>query len=60
MHLEDVKDALIRNVTIDKLRGCIDTVYAVYKSLQSYYLYYKHYAYKDHAWKFTEMEKVCS
>ena len=58
MHLEDVKDALVGNMSINKLMECVDTVYAAYKSLQSYYLYYKHNGYKDHSWNFKEMEKV--
>ena len=59
MHLKDVKDALVRNVTINKLIDCVDTVCAAYKSLQTYYLCYKHFGYKDHSWNFTEMERVC-
>ena len=59
MHLEDVKDALVRNVTIKKLTDCVDTVCAAYKSLQSYYLCYMHFKYADHSWNFTEMKKVC-
>ena len=59
MHLEDIKDTLVRNVTTNKLIDCVDTVYAAYKSLQSYYLCYQNSGYKDHSWNFTEMERVC-
>ena len=59
MHLEDVRDTLVGNATVTKLIECVNTVYAAYKSLQFYYLCYKHFTYKDHSWNFTEMEKVC-
>ena len=58
MHLEDASASLVGKTAIEKLMDYIDTVYAVYKSLQSYYLCYKHYAYRDHKWNFTEIEKV--
>ena len=58
MHLEDASASLVGKTAIEKLIDYIDTVCAVYKSLQSYYLCYKHYGYSDHKWTFTEFEKV--
>lgn len=55
MHLEEASDALVGNTTITKLTDCVDTVYAVYNSLQSYWLFY---ADKDYTWNFTELKKV--
>ena len=57
IHLEDIYSALIEKTTIEKLLDCVDTVYAVYRCLKSYYLYYGS---MDHEWNFREIEKVAT
>ena len=58
MHLEGINDALIGPTNIERLTDYVDTVFAVYKSLQSYYICCKYIHISDQKWKFAEIDKV--
>jgi len=59
MHLENVYETLCGKKAMENPVGCVESVYAIYSSLNQNFLCYKSSnGYSDHPWNFSDTEKV--